>query len=1503
MAVEENEAGGAGTAGELLVRAELEMKKEREMGGEIEHIACRDGDDNDGSGTDGSFVMVMNGGDFDARSDSSEKDFDVDARGCEGGTGDLSAANSGFYTTVDYARVEEGEGDNGVERDGNEGEEARKLGECFLVESEGKGDDVGEGEDDALDGELAEKILPMRVELEEVVDECAKTDRAQKEEGAIDFKASTNEEENEKKETVVVEVPNDEKHNQVEEGKIAVKDFIDERDGVLDESDAKDEVVDIKDLKSEEKNQIGEEVMIVEDSKIVKDAIIEDLNNEDEAMANEDLKNEDQSQDEEEVVIVTDSKIEMEPVIKYLNKEDIMGTEEEVTGGTEISYAQSEVGSDNKGLPIGASSAQSSSSGPVSRNVESELLFKKIDPIDSAGTELVNEEFESVSEIDELKKSSEHKRGAVESSVAEIKEADSASEIEDRGDIDNEVSVKIDSSELSKEEFNSVSEIEDRRDDNLEECKDVDSSVRDADNKGVDSNLEVEESKTIIDEGINNVESAEVEISSVVDVEDRRDDIHEECDDVDSSVRTAAEKRVDSISEIEERERTINEEIKDVESEITDQMDDEVYSTSKVRDMGIACDDSSNYINWENEKNSDIQLDENLRTKTMPAVYEGEGGELNTSVEEVRQHIVNESLPNSEIEQREYDSSVELIDEPVKKNGGSAPIEEEGQVVEASSIGQSTEPAKESISSPCHAEVEYDEALSTGSTPETSNREWVSAPEADVDKNVEILFSVSNPEPRKDMDLAPIVEEKRDLDASFIDSNAEPSRLLASTSESGEIQPADAPFVGSMPEPLKEDIGTASKSEENRNAEALVNEVENEKSELNSATELADGVSKPVKALEEIEDKRKDLKADDRSVESSRTETANVKGEQKSATESTGNMKIYVEKNLGATKEQHKELKSEEKQDAVHFQQQEGNAAPSAPDVDGEKIEMPIKKYRLIKVPRLTQKVINVEHQAKITDAQVQVDEHTRRRDSLKAELDNMRKVLSDYFHKRDSANEDEKKAKALVNAKRLEMDSVQNVISKGKTASSFLEIISQIHALEHKMQHETISLKDEKKYLQELNQLKHERELHLFSKCSQLEIDEALKQKETAESSLRTLKKEFDTLRTAHLKAEEYSKVVSKSYIDQFNRIKEHEQKWKAANELRQNAYKSLHGLKSDKMEHYWKYMDDRQAAKKYASSRDIEALERHCTEQVERIMRLWNEDDDFRKQYVESNVSNILRKFGTLDGRTPGPNDPKPLHPSHFSPTSRSPAPITVREELPLRPHKVTKPALPTNPMARSKLPSKPTMNKVAAVDAPSVEEVVEVEVEKKLTKEEEEQARLAEELARKEEELRKIREELELKEKLRMEQKAKAKEAEERKRRKAEKAQAKAEYKAQKDAELRELKRSKKEKKKESSSEKAGSVEGDIASVTETASQEASEEQESNIVASSKKSRRRTSAALNKYSNKVQPVPLHLRNRGKKKMSTWIWTLCVAAALIGLFFAGNYISFSVSWLNFGF
>lgn len=202
---------------------------------------------------------------------------------------------------------------------------------------------------------------------------------------------------------------------------------------------------------------------------------------------------------------------------------------------------------------------------------------------------------------------------------------------------------------------------------------------------------------------------------------------------------------------------------------------------------------------------------------------------------------------------------------------------------------------------------------------------------------------------------------------------------------------------------------------------------------------------------------------------------------------------------------------------------------------------------------------------------------------------------------------------------------------------------------------------------------------------------------------------------------------------------------------------------------------------------------------------MEMWNTNEDFRKQYVESNKVSTLKRLGTHDGRRLGPNEDPPVIPSRrpnsIYPLSASSPEVPTLASIPA-PVLAAPAAVPskedsfpvlsgpqTSKRAKSKASGSSAQIENDSVIVSEAEDLKQTLKEKaRLLEEQLELARKAEELARKEEELRKERDAAE-KVRLRMEQKAKAKEAEERKRRKAEKDKERAEFKARKEAEERE------------------------------------------------------------------------------------------------------------------
>lgn len=190
---------------------------------------------------------------------------------------------------------------------------------------------------------------------------------------------------------------------------------------------------------------------------------------------------------------------------------------------------------------------------------------------------------------------------------------------------------------------------------------------------------------------------------------------------------------------------------------------------------------------------------------------------------------------------------------------------------------------------------------------------------------------------------------------------------------------------------------------------------------------------------------------------------------------------------------------------------------------------------------------------------------------------------------------------------------------------------------------------------------------------------------------------------------------------------------------------------------------------------------------------MELWNNNDDFRKEYLRCNNRSTLRRLRTSDGRSLGPDEEPPVIPDIVRATKNNLATVVSTPEQPkqVAPEEAEQPddissmkvVQQKNEIAKMKKPVKSASSEIIPETASERNNFEEEKVEvPKLTKEEEE-------LARKTEELRKEEAEARLREQRRLEEKAKAKEAQERKKRIAEKAQARAAIRAQKEAEEKE------------------------------------------------------------------------------------------------------------------
>ncbi|XP_011004824.1 PREDICTED: myosin heavy chain, fast skeletal muscle [Populus euphratica] len=558
--------------------------------------------------------------------------------------------------------------------------------------------------------------------------------------------------------------------------------------------------------------------------------------------------------------------------------------------------------------------------------------------------------------------------------------------------------------------------------------------------------------------------------------------------------------------------------------------------------------------------------------------------------------------------------------------------------------------------------------------------------------------------------------------------------------------------------------------------------------------------------------------------------------------------------------------------------------------------------FYIIKVPRFDERNLR----EKVEDAKFQVEEKSKIRDAIQAQIQIIKAKRKEYEESFLDARSEEKAARDLLKAKRKEIDSVQYIINRTRNVLEIEEIDGRIRSMEHKIQHETLPLKEEKQFIRDIKQLKQIREQLSSNMGSQDEVQQAMDQKDQSEERLKSLRKEADALRDSLLKAEAVTEDAKKKYNDEHEKINQLLFQHRAANDIRQEAFAHLQSLRRqlyEKSKFFYKYKDDFTTATNLALKGDKEELQRHCANQVERVMELWNNNDEFRKEYMSSNMRNTLRRLRTLDGRALGPDEQPPIIPNVVSqrvtkhnvapsaPPLEVEKPVTPVETQRIDEKSTAKLGDKKNQTVKTKKQANPASLENGLPTVSGRDQIEESRKEEnKLTKEEEsrQENKLTKEeveLARKIEDLRKEKEAAMLKEQRRLEEKAKAKEAMERKKRNAEKAQARALLRAQREAEQKEKEKEKKAKKKEKKKAAAedtkdtDEVESVPSSETPTETNESERTEKPLTVA--KRPQKQT---------KAKSMPLPLRNKGKRKMQTWMWALITLLAVIALFFMGN-------------
>ncbi|KAJ4975363.1 hypothetical protein NE237_000469 [Protea cynaroides] len=430
-------------------------------------------------------------------------------------------------------------------------------------------------------------------------------------------------------------------------------------------------------------------------------------------------------------------------------------------------------------------------------------------------------------------------------------------------------------------------------------------------------------------------------------------------------------------------------------------------------------------------------------------------------------------------------------------------------------------------------------------------------------------------------------------------------------------------------------------------------------------------------------------------------------------------------------------------------------------------------KYRSYEDPKLKTKLDQADKEVqKKSQARFQITEALKAKRSERAQVITQLKPLS----------VEDKRYRMIVDEKRKEMEPLHQALGKLRNAnnanrergvglcSSEAELNQLIQSLNYRMQHESLTLVEEKQLIREIKQLEGTREKVIANAAMKAKIEDSVGPKESIQDQVKLIGVDLDGVRKEQQSVRAKIKHLEDELKTIDNEISSLQEELTAVNQKRDKAYETLVELRKQRDEGNALFYQNRSLmnnARELAAKKDIAALEELCHTEVEKFMSLWSSSKSIRDDYERRILPSLDSRQLSRDGRMRNP-DEKPL-------ISEAPTPIEP-ETLAKASVKRAKEDPKTSPQNDSIPIQKVQKENNKLRESESTTKAVDLEDTEKISVVEKSQVPSA----------ANVIDEAKLKEMKRLEEIAKAKSALERKKKQAEKAAAKAAVRAQKEAE---------------------------------------------------------------------------------------------------------------------
>nr|KJB61861.1 hypothetical protein B456_009G386800 [Gossypium raimondii] len=274
---------------------------------------------------------------------------------------------------------------------------------------------------------------------------------------------------------------------------------------------------------------------------------------------------------------------------------------------------------------------------------------------------------------------------------------------------------------------------------------------------------------------------------------------------------------------------------------------------------------------------------------------------------------------------------------------------------------------------------------------------------------------------------------------------------------------------------------------------------------------------------------------------------------------------------------------------------------------------------------------------AKLDQADKEIQKWNKARFKLTDELKAKRAERSERLSQVRALNVDFEQFKTILDEKKREIEPLQQALGKlrnNKDVDNRLSLCASeeeldfiIHSLPYRIQHESISLSEEKRILEEIKHLEGTREKVIANAAMRSKIQDSLGQKEDIQDQVKLMGVDLNGVRKEqHASLQNELKAVTLKRDKAFENIQE----------LRkQSDQGNSHFYQSRTIVHN---------AKLLAAQKDIKALEELSIVEVEKFMALWNGNKFFRDDYEKRILPSLDNRLLSRDGRIRNP-DEKPL------------------------------------------------------------------------------------------------------------------------------------------------------------------------------------------------------------------------------------------------------------------